>query len=295
MMMTIAKKTMGTRTKSPNRRVVNDFDKICKDIKKSVDAVVKKPHEAESQVLASQIIHDLTTRNPRYNDYSGNLTRSFFTYFKLFGYEYLYICDPKVAKQPIVDNRMKYSVNPGSGRFMGYPRKNAGNKIIGLYMLRHKRHKHTGRKKAVRKWRENKGMPREISPGKMFQYIENYIRQPYSSMLPGTGDYRGGIAVGNYTPYRRFVEAKGYRVLGGGYKNTWIRKARKLLFYSIDLSMKQLAYTFKKGAKQKWLDPYGTPYYYGGRSGNTPIGRQPSGYATPRQNAKLSYRNRLRY
>lgn len=242
-----------------------------------VDAYVRQAnYENIASALANRILIDLV-KQAQYNDYSGNLARSYFAYFSLGGEEYLYICENNVSKEPVIKQGKTYYTRHISEYKTQFRKsgKELDHRNVEFYKIRKKRHSRTRKGRAVSLWRENRRRPIEHSTSEIHRYTDE-IPKPLRKML--TSGY-WGIAVGNYTPYRRFVEARGFRVIGGYSKKQWENLAKTLIRQHISISLKQLAYRFTKGQKLD-LQQYDQKI-------------QPGRYASPKLNAQLSYRGKI--
>lgn len=279
-------------------------DKMLVNLIKEIEGGVRSIKSAGApdsalRFVANSVLKDVTYRHGRYNNWSGNLNRSYFVYAVsqrhgeglygvsdnertigtpdlVTGYE-IGISDERVsAKLTSEYTHRQYDVK-------GITRAKNKRANSYFYKLSLRRHRIRGR------WnkKHNGTYYREVRrSSKTYRERPFEYPHPYTDEIPRVRHMLvpkrkyASIVVGNYAPYRRFVEAKGYRVLHGNDVGKWKKTMEKVCHESVSVSIKQLAYQFRKGQKIH-IGHSGDKWY-----------EHNAGYVTPRKNAKYSYRNK---
>ncbi len=202
-----------------------------KDFVVSVESGIKRAVESESSVsqvaheIAEPILRDITDgRKLRYNDWSGNLRRSYVVRITSKKQYYLFKSGLGVSARPIVEEKsLHWSVIRKAYYFRlrrkGHPVKPGGIRKTG-YIYRFRKHEWQAfgneGEKSLRTFsygNRKEGLVRQKRP------IENEIKNPreryqYVSNVPrGRARKAMSILIGNYTPYRHSVEKNGYQVI----------------------------------------------------------------------------------
>lgn len=220
--------------------------------------------------IAAHILYAVTNpRSSRYNDYSGNLRRSYFVAFN--GSEpHLYVANKNVSKKP---NGSAPSIGsdgrPTEGKYIIRRMIHPVKKKMPKYRLitgvdgKLKRKKNKKQLQHYRRVKLNPRYSRVEAPWSLepHQYIERVATE--KNVIDANGarsilkinkaifkrnarQLSADIVVGNYTPYRRFVEARGYDVIKGNNKSKWEKKISSTYKRHLNIAISQLGYDISK-------------------------------------------------
>ena len=223
--------------------------------------------EAISEDIAAHLLHALTSaRNLKYNDYSGNLRRSYFV--AIDGADpHLFVAKKNVAAKPSGDPPVSNYI---SGFYYlkrtGHPPKDKMPKYrYGTgknYNVKRKPSKYQHRR-YVKNLGKNPKYARVEAPWSLepHQYIDKAIQR---KQVLDAGDIKtvlrvnkdlfkrnsrqlsANIVVGNFTPYRRFVEARGYDVINSRNKSKWEKKIVDTYGRHLNIALSQVGYNISK-------------------------------------------------
>lgn len=198
----------------------------------SIESGIKRAIESEESVskvayeIAEPILLEVTNgRKLKYNDWSGNLRRSYVVRITSRKQYYLFKSGLGVSAKPIVvEGGLNYSATRKSYYFRlrrkGHSVKSVGQKKRGfIYHKRGVEWQAFGNDgdKSLRTFsygNRKEGLVRQLRPIEAEIRSNPRERHQYVSNVPqGRSRKTMSILIGNYTPYRRAVEAHGYQVI----------------------------------------------------------------------------------
>lgn len=193
--------------------------------------------------IIEPILRHLASKGPRYNNYSGNLNRSYSAILRIGKVKYTFFTPENVAAMPKT-------------------MQGVGNNI--RFRLTRKRHKIKRRRKNMYVLiGENGADLKKVKAGLHDNYRE-YKRwenvpnpnKPHRHPIPDKearqpSKGEGTIVIGNYTPYRRYVEYHGYRVIdANGVRRNFQNKIIDEYGKALKISFKKMCYNINKGIYQ---------------------------------------------
>ncbi len=206
----------------------------------SIESGIKRAIESEESVskvayeIAEPILREVTNgRKLKYNDWSGNLRRSYVVRITSRKQYYLFKSGLGVSARPIVvESDLHYSAIRNAYYFRlrrkGHPTKSGytvgkGKKRKFVGFVYHKRisrwhpfgYEDENSKEMEMSYKNRKeGLVRQMRPIEKEIHSNPRERHQYVSNVPqGRSRKTMSILIGNYTPYRRAVEAHGYQVI----------------------------------------------------------------------------------
>lgn len=206
---------------------------------------------ALAKELSEYILRDVATNRstgPNYNNYSGNLNRSYMCRIRFGNRSWTYMTPKNLVPNPKIGTiELEYSVG----------------RTARVYYLTEGRHPVRlkkavkGRKKEYYKQkRRDNTYYRYYKRGKeapmgIYQYgIKNGDETAYMAPRPSrTNRMSYQIAVGNYTPYAGYVERQGYRVLRKDTRK-WEAYISKICGVRIPITIKNAVYNINTGRYQ---------------------------------------------
>ena len=197
--------------------------------------------------IAENILHEVAVKHPKYNDWSGNMRRSYVVQISSREAYYLFKCNPSVSAKPHVG----YSDNTSEKADLPFFK--LTRKLHGVNVSRKRgrvlRFRGRGKRKKDQYWRRLRPkFEAEITmhPEERHQYLpaKKYNKNAgitYNKIRTKKGGAGISIIVGNYTPYRKFVEKK-YQVIDKKTRERWTYQIQEEAKKNIKLVMKRVCY-----------------------------------------------------
>lgn len=192
--------------------------------------------------IIEPILRHLASKGPRYNNYSGNLNRSYSAILRIGKVKYTFFTPENVAAMP------KTMEGAGVNIRFRLTRKRHKIKRRRNFML--VLNKYTGR------WdRVKLGLHDNYRDYKSWENVPN-PNKPHRHPIPDKdikqrSKGEGTIVIGNYTPYRRYVEYHGYRVIdANGVRRNFQNKIIDEYGKALKISFKKMCYNINKGIYQ---------------------------------------------
>jgi hypothetical protein len=227
--------------------IKNWSESIAENINSGARETLNNPTFAKS--VAENILQEVVTKHPKYNDWSGNMRRSYVVQISSREAYYLFKCNPSVSAKPHV----VYSEDTTSEK-ADLPFFKLTRKLHGVNVSRKKgrvfRFRGRGKRKKDQYWRRlrPKFEAKIITyPEDRYQYLptKKYNKTArtttYNKLRTHKGDAGISIVVGNYTPYRKLVEKK-YRVIDQKARERWKQQIQEEAKKNIQLVVKRVCY-----------------------------------------------------
>lgn len=218
-----------------------------------------------AQKAALYVLNDVQRTHPRYNNYSGNLNRSYVATVDSGGNSYTFMTDPtSVPKPQLTRNEYEYGKKQFMGTYDQLGRPKYGRKKYRFYYLTVRRHKKTNsyalggkRHEWNTKWMR---MKKEWEPNGMHQYSGNE-RAPFGSgkTMIKRGAYKGKksknsffMQISNRTPYAESVEKAGYMVINIRKQLMYQKKIAKMIGDGVSVSLDHLTKEYKRDTRGRF-------------------------------------------
>lgn len=199
--------------------------------------------EGTAEVIAERMITSASQKDPRYNNYSGNLNRSYMVMARSGNLRTYYLTNPNIAPMPQVTMNYRRNVNNRDdlGRFATDLRKKIKTKNGVSYVGRNRTtqaryfritlKRHSRGLRALKSRKNDGGKQYESAKrnrfvrlikaleqqyagaGYMHQYTHLDLREKNGAYDVQARNAAAHFTLANLTPYAGYVEARGYRVL----------------------------------------------------------------------------------
>lgn len=210
------------------------------------------------------VLNDIQKTHPTYDNYSGNLNRSYQSVVKVDKNEFVFMTDPNsIPKPQVARERERLIVTDSEGGFENRPKRQLGGRHY-FYITVDRRHRKNGKGKIGRfrhQWNRRVRERKRWEPDGMHQYKgTERLRFSGRGKTHTIGRYRGGKAknafymqVSNPTPYAEQVAKSGYTVINERKQLMYTNKVAKMVGRRVSVSINNFCKEFNRDSRGRFV------------------------------------------